>query len=295
MRAFLGERLHCATRIARVEIDDSGFTTYDAGDRLLASSRNLLLCCGAREAPLGELENLRNRWEGSGRFLLRDAIEDMPSGPGPVVIIGASHSAFSCAWRLLHDSLFAEYAANREIVMLQRREKIKLRCTTKFAARYRVEYDAAQDVCPYSGMVYRNGGLRKDAKKLYLKIRDGEETRVRLLPMHTLDEQRDLLNSAGLILQATGFLPALPRLLRNGEELHVGRPSQQGELHDLADNRIVPGLFGMGLGLNILPEGNPRGEASFAGGVHGFQSYPLSIAPALIDRMMTRLEEETLH
>ena len=295
MRKFLGARLQCGTRVERIEVSKTGYSTFDTEDRLLARSQNLLLCCGAREAPLDELEAFTNCWEGSGKFLLRESVDDLPSAAGPVVIVGASHSAFSCAWRLLHDPLFAEYVVDREIFILQRRERIKLRCTQAFAARHRVEYDAVQDVCPYSGMVYRNGGLRKDAKKLYLKIRDGRESRVKLVTMNNLDEHRDLLKSAGLILQATGFLPAIPQIVRDGNELSMGKPSQYGELRDLASDQILPGLFGMGLGLNILPDGNPRGEASFSGGIHGFQSYPLSIAPGLIERLVLRTNEETLH
>jgi len=45
-------------------------------------------------------------------------------------------------------------------------------------------------------------------------------------------------------------------------------------------------LFGMGLGFNILPDGEPRGEPSFNGGIHGFQSYPLSIARLVIVGLM---------
>ena len=130
MRAFLGERLQCNTRVARVEIRDSKFYSYDEEDQLLANSRNLMLCCGAREAPLPELLDWRDKWEGSGRFLMRDRLDDLAERTGPVVIVGASHSAFSCAWRLLNDPLFANYAGNRDIVMLQRRETIRLRCTT---------------------------------------------------------------------------------------------------------------------------------------------------------------------
>jgi hypothetical protein len=48
----------------------------------------------------------------------------------------------------------------------------------------------------------------------------------------------------------------------------------------------------MGLGLNILPPGAPRGEPSFDGGIHGFQSYPLSIAPRIINRLLAEMPTE---
>jgi hypothetical protein len=207
-------------------------------------------------------------------------------------VIGASHSACSCVWRLLYDPFFDGFASGREILMLQRRERIKLRCTPEFASEHHIEYDAETDICPTTGLVFRNGGLRKDAKTLYLKIRDGQENRVRLVQMNGLAEQQQLLEQAGLILQATGFGSRLPVVERQGSTIRVGNPTIDGELRDLDSNATVPGLFGMGLGLNILPPGPPRGEPSFAGGIHGFQSYPLSIAPRIINRMLADIPME---
>jgi hypothetical protein len=139
--------------------------------------------------------------------------------------------------------------------------------------------------------VHRHGGLRKDAKRLYLDLRDGRETRARILQMDLLADQQDLLQRASLILQATGFVSNLPRIERDGRRLEVGSPGQHGELRNLADDQIIPGLYGMGLGLNILPE-DAQGEPGFRGGIHGFQSYPLAIAPRIIDCLTARLAVE---
>ena len=223
------------------------------------------------------------------QFLSRDTLEGLPDTSGPVVIIGASHSAFSCAWRLLHDPLFAEFSRDREILILQRREGIKLRCTPDFAAAHQIDYDPVTDVCPRTGLVFFHGGLRKDAKFLYLDIRDGRENRVRLVQLDRLGEQQAVLDQAGLILQATGFNANLPRIEQDSVEVRVGNPTPNGELRNLDTGEIIPGLFGMGLGLNILPDGEPRGEQSFSGGVHGFQSYPLAVAPRIIDRLKAEM------
>jgi hypothetical protein len=292
MVEFLSHRLHCDTQVARIEIYDGECASYDSDNRLLARSKNLLFCCGAEEIPLHELLPYRDRWEGSAKFLLRDNLDGLAEDKSPIVVIGASHSAFSCVWRLLYDPFFDGFASGREILMLQRRERIKLRCTPEFASEHHIEYDAETDICPTTGLVFRNGGLRKDAKTLYLKIRDGQENRVRLVQMNGLAEQQQLLEQAGLILQATGFGSRLPVVERQGSTIRVGNPTIDGELRDLDSNATVPGLFGMGLGLNILPPGPPRGEPSFAGGIHGFQSYPLSIAPRIINRMLADIPME---
>ena len=292
MKKFLGRRLQCETRVARIELNNGSFASYDSEDRLLARSKNLLFCCGADETPLAELLPYRERWEGSAKFLLRDHLDGLAEGKRPIVVIGASHSAFSCVWRLLYDPLFAEFASGREILMLQRRDRIKLRCTPEFAEEHRVDYDPETDICPTTGLVFRNGGLRKDAKYLYLKIRDGLEDRVSMVQMDGLAEQRHLLEQAGLILQATGFGSKLPIVERQGLAIRVGNPTIDGELRDLGSDVTVAGLFGMGLGLNILPPGPLRGEPSFAGGNHGFLSYPLSIAPRIINRMLADVPME---
>ena len=109
--------------------------------------------------------------------------------------------------------------------------------------------------------------------------------------MDRLADQQELLQRASLILQATGFSANLPRIERAGRRIEVGNPGENGELRNLAGNEIIPDLYGMGLGLNILPDDVP-GEASFHGGIHGFQSYPLAIAPKLIDYLAARLALE---
>ena len=291
LRDYLGERLQCGRDVARIEITSQGFDSFARDGTRIQRSKALVLCCGAREVPLAELSGLQDRWEGSGEFLLRDDLDGLPEARAPIVIIGASHSAFSCAWRLLYDPLFADFARARDIVLLQRRERIKLRCTQEFAAANRVEFDPVTDVCPVTGLVHRHGGLRKDAKRLYLDLRDGRETRARILQMDRLADQQDLLQRASLILQATGFVSNLPRIERDGRRLEVGSPGQHGELRNLADDEIIPGLYGMGLGLDILPE-DAQGEPGFRGGIHGFLSYPLAIAPIIIDCLTARLAVE---
>jgi len=295
MADFLGPRLHCAMPVARISITGKAINSHDENDAVLARSENLVFCCGAREMPLPELLPFRDRWEGSGQFLLRETPEGLPAEKSLIVIIGASHSAFSCAWRLLHDPLFEAFGRDREIVILQRREKIRLRCTPEFAAAHAIDYDPQQDVCPSTGLVYRNGGLRKDAKMLYLRIRDGEEKRVRLVQMNSLDEKHDYLERAGLILQATGFDSNLPLIEIDSRAVTVGDPTDDGELRDLQTQKIIPGLYGMGLGFNILPAGDNIGEKSFHGGLHGFLSYPLTIAPRILDRMHAQMQAGTAH
>ncbi|MEM7562819.1 MAG: hypothetical protein AAF353_07185 [Pseudomonadota bacterium] len=291
---FLGERLKCETRVARISIEKTGISSFDDQGHLLARSRSLLFCCGGNDQLMGALEPFADRWEGSEQFLLRTDLEGLPAGKSPIVIIGASHSAFSCAWRLLFDPLFRIFAQGREIIILQRRDQVKLRVTAEFASSRNIDYDPDQDVCPVTGIVFFNAGLRKDAKQLYLDIRDGIEKRVTMVMIKQISDQQALLQKAGLILQATGFAPALPKIEKEGCPIQIGESNHSGELFERGKQQKIEGLFGMGLGFNILPEGRDRGEPSFYGGIHGFQSYPLTIAPPIIDHLVARYQQEAI-
>jgi len=90
-------------------------------------------------------------------------------------------------------------------------------------------------------------------------------------------------------------IDGLPLLERGTMPLEVGAPTVDGEPREPANGGPIPGLYGMGLGLDILPPGPARGEASFGGGVHGFQSYPLAIAPRIIARIIARMSGEKNH
>ncbi len=293
VQEYLGDRLVNNTRIETVEIRADGFDSYDRRGRLRARSAQILFCCGGDDRRLPEFEAYRDCWEGSARFLMREDLDGLPANRDPIVIVGGSHSAFSCAWRLQEDPLFSEFAADRDIVILHRRERFKLRASVEFARQHAIEFDPENDVCPDTGVVFFNGGLRKDAKQLYLDIRDGRETRVRLQPMNALADQHELLATAGLILQGTGFAHRMPTVLRDGEPVALGRPTRDGCLHDLETGAIVPCCFGMGLGFNVVPDRSPAGEPGFRGGVHGFQSYPLAIAPPIIERMLAATQHRS--
>jgi hypothetical protein len=50
----------------------------------------------------------------------------------------------------------------------------------------------------------------------------------------------------------------------------------------------------IGIGLSILRDNVP-GEPGIKGGFHGFQSYPLAIAPRIIDCLTARIAVEEVH
>ena len=283
---LLGGRLLCNRRVSRIVKSENVFSSFDASGELIASSRNLLSCCGGTEELLPELQPWADKTRFGGEFLQCLDASELPEGSGSVVITSASHSGFSCVWRLLEDPLFKDFARNRDIVVLQRRGIVKLRCTPAFADEHRIEWDEKNDLCAKTGLVYASAGLRKDARFLYLKIRDGEETRARIVPIERLADQSELLDQAAMIIQCAGFVAKMPEIQVDGKIRRMKNNSKYGEVTDAESGEVIPGLFACGLGMHILPENEFHGEKSFNGSINGLQSYPLAITPQIINQIL---------
>ena len=283
---LLGERMLCNTKVDHIKASQNGFESFDNAGQLLARSQKVVLCCGGSETLLADLYPWRHKTIMTSTLLNQKKIEGLPERPGKVVIIGSSHSGFSSAWRLLNDPQMTAYAKGREIIILQRNPLVKLQCTPEFADQHQLPFDAINDVCHVKGLVYRNAGLRKDAKALYLKIKQGEEKRVRLEPITALIDASPLFNDAALIVQCAGFRANLPSVTVDGVSQTIKERSKHGELSETGSGKVIPGLFGFGLGIQIIPEGYYRGEKSFSGSSDGFLPYPNAIAPILIDQLI---------
>jgi hypothetical protein len=285
---LLGDRLRFNASVKKVVVEDGQFQCLDTDNHSLLRSDRLVLCSGGSEVLLPELSQWQEKTEFTGEFLRRTQFNNLPEASGSLVIIGASHSGFSVAWRFLNDVLLADWIEGREIIILQRGEQVKMRCSPEFATEHQLAYDNLIDICPVTGLVFRNAGLRKDAKNLYIQIRNGEEPRVRLVSIDKLGDQSQLLDEAALVIQGTGFQTNFPEIELNSKPVRLDQNSQQGELHELSSGKVIPGLYGMGLGMQVLPEGPGRGEKSFNGSINGMLSYPLTLAPEIIDHMLAQ-------
>ncbi len=284
--SLLDDRLLVDTKVKRIEINKGEFVSYDSNDQLIAHSKKMVLCCGGREVLLTELLPWKHKIVMTGPLLRQKTADTLPCQSGSIVIVGSSHSGFSVAWRFLNDPELSSYAKGRDIIILQRNPLVKLRCTPEFAQQNQLPFDAIEDVCPVNGLVYRNAGLRKDAKSLYLQIKKGEEKRVHLKTIAALSDARTLLDESALVVQCTGFRANLPEITLNGITQKIKQRSKSGELSDIETGKVIPNLFGLGLGIQIIPEGEYQGEKSFSGSSDGVLPYPNAVAPAIIDQLV---------
>lgn len=285
MRAMLGDRLLLNSAVTHVSKDDKGFHSFARHGEHLASSHNMVIACGASEPVINELLPFKDKTIVASALLSLNTL-NIAAHDGDIVIVGASHSGFSCAWRLLNDPLFAGIIKDRQIKIIYRSAVIKLRGTREFAELNEMPFKDPEDVCQDTGIVYRHAGLRKDAKQLYLDIKNNHESRVQLIKIQSLGSETKLLKQAGLVVQCCGFAGCFPKLTVNGKAIEIGMQSKYGELRDADTGEIIKGLFGNGLGVDTQPEHGFRGEASFTGSTHGLQIYQLSSSPRIIAKIL---------
>lgn len=164
---------------------------------------------------------------------------------GTVVVTGGSHSAFSalgvllqCLERLrLAD---ASYVAPN--VTLAHRRAVRLHYPNVETARRGLAasddppFDPVRHICRATGAVFRDTGLRHDARQLFCSVRDGYLPGVALARVPSLAAIADALDDAALIVQALGYRGRAPRLSVDGEPVwDVGSSSP---LETAADGRV---------------------------------------------------------
>jgi len=193
--------------------------------------------------------------------------------PPRAVIVGGSHSAFSCAWMLL-DHLPDVHFDPHSVQILSRSEP-----RVTYYSRADADADeyrfSESDVCQATGRVHRLGGLQGDGRQMWRRIhgKGGVEPDNRAVVRPLGDVPRAdliaLLDDADLIVSAFGYrLATIPVFDKDGYALPLARTGpavgRDARLLD-AYGRAVPGLLGVGLGSGFTPWGGMSGEASFTG------------------------------
>ena len=133
---------------------------------------------------------------------------------GPVVIVGSSHSAMTALQRLraVHS---APGTVPLEAVVIQRSparimyESLALARARSVSGRERIA-DELMDVCPSTGIVFRDSGLRHASRDLYYALWAGELPRALLVQSPTDATRIEFLERASVIVQAVGYVPNYP-------------------------------------------------------------------------------------
>lgn len=211
------------------------------------AARHALVATGRAERPHPELTPWRHKTVVSGEVIsVRHTAQTcarLARATGPVVVVGGSHSAMAAVLRLLE----LRRSTGREDlpVVMVRRSPARLHYASLAQAhagrdgRYESAIDPIADVCPETGQVNRDSGLRGDSKALLRALASGAVPHARMQRAETIDDCSELLDSASFVVQALGYRGRAPALsLPDGTR----RPPDSAEpLVNLADGTAVIG------------------------------------------------------
>jgi hypothetical protein len=242
LRNALGpSRLHLDTHVVAVDVHSSGpgvVAQVAGGPRI--SAHFAVLATGRRERPHSMLAPWRSKVVYSSEiisFRTRRTIKQrlVALGRGSIVIAGCSHSAMSALTVLM--DLFAELhqedsAYRRPSITVLRRSRTRLMYDDVEHARAcqiperELIFDALHDVCPVTGIVFRDSGLRHESRALFCELWAGNVDGARLLDVESIGDVSETLDAASLVVQALGYHGDAPDIRVDGA---LARPSQSSD------------------------------------------------------------------
>ena len=214
-----------------------------------------------------------------------------------IAIVGASTSAIAAAVLLLKSQ--PGFAFGAGAITILHRQPLKPFYPTIAAAHADGFHDFDEhDVCPVSGFVLRLGGLRLESRELVLRLLAlGGRTPDPRVATHRIagDDDaaaRSVIERADLVVGALGYRPrCVPLLDVDGRPLalahHAGRPMVDRHCRLLdADDRPLPGVYGIGLSAGFVPWGRLGGEASFRGQANGLWLWQNDVGQMIVDQLL---------
>ena len=225
-------------------------------------------------------------------------------GSKKVLIIGASHSAFSTAWTLLNKVNGQNVPFGAGDITLLHRDKLKLFYMSKEAAWQDGYTDFNEDdLCPVTKRVYRLGGLRLESRQLLMRIwgmLPGEaEQRVRLMKIDAAQdaahatEIKSLFDEADLVIPAFGYEPnVMPIYDAGGNPINLMCQREGGRMVDtecrvLDDaGQPLPNVYAIGFVTGYKLTGELGGEPSYKGQNNGLWLYQNGVGEIIVNHLM---------
>jgi hypothetical protein len=304
---------HEATQVRRTAGGDWATGVRDgAGATRTLVSRNVVVATGGYQtdaqiaaacvagAPLGGLAG--RRLIRSDALLRQGGLEQVHARlrrcPSPrIAIVGASTSAIAAAVLLLKaQPAFALGAGALTIVHRQPLKPFYPTIAAAHADGFR-DFDET-DVCPVSGFVLRLGGLRLESRELVLRMLAlGGRTPDPRVATHRIAGAVDpvaqrIVADADLVVGALGYRPRATTFLDvDGASIalahQAGRPMVDRHCRILdAEDRPLPGAYGIGLAAGFVPWGRLGGEASFRGQANGLWLWQNDVGQMIVDQLL---------
>jgi hypothetical protein len=277
------------TTVSEVRVGDSGVAVAtENGAKQVVRARKAVIAMGGRVpddfekleiAPGLSLNRHVHKLKHASalfdkRIGLPRRLIDAVRTSGEVAVVGGSHSAWSVAWIMMNDPRFRTETNEQPTVTLLHRSPIRLFYLTKEDAEAeRYPFDRELDVCPVSGRVNRVSGLKGDARELArgaLGLAE-DDLPIRLIQVGKSGDRREAaaaLDTAGLIVAATGYRPRLPGLVTEaGRPIEPAQSSAGLAVTDGAEmvatgGETVSNVLTYGLGVGIRAPERIGGEPS---------------------------------
>lgn len=214
-----------------------------------------------------------------------------------VVVLGASHSAFSVAWYLLQKGF--PFGVGGIQIFHRSRPKVYFGSAQAAINAGYHEFDD-RDFCPLTKRLYRLAGLRFDGRRLLMQMwqldGEGPEPRVQLQALEDVRDNLDeMLNAADVIVPAFGYCPkALELFDASGERIPLradaGGPLVDDDCRVLSSTgKPLPNVYGIGLASGFIPSGKLGGEPSFKGQTNGYWLYQNGVGEIILDALLANV------
>lgn len=183
------------------------------------TSKHVIIATGREERPHPDLDPWRHKTVLSSQVLSyryeNDFLRRLAQLKGPVVIAGGSHSAVAALSRLLRIGHFVDGPPLE--VEVVRRSPVRLHYQTVNEALlqnnpWEAAVDLQQDVCPETGQVNRDSGLRGAGRELFVQAVCGRLPHVRVSQYPSLEAAAHVFDAAGLVVQALGYRGRAPEI-----------------------------------------------------------------------------------
>lgn len=232
------------TEVVRLDVGDDEVVAETA-DGCRVRARHALLATGREERPHPQLSSWASKVVLSSDFIslqrTDELVERLAALAGPLVIAGGSHSAVAVLLRYLR---LREQCHVPEIpVLLVRRSRVRFHyeslahAVLERAPDVEHDVDPVADVCPATGQVNRDSGLRGIGRETYCALIAGHLPGVQVHHTRSLDVAADLFRRAGLIVQALGYHGRAPEVRLPDGTVRAARSPER--LVNLADGTAV--------------------------------------------------------
>ncbi len=272
LSTYDASNFYSGTHVASLKLESTGeVTSFNALGQPLVTSEYAVIATGATERKDESFKRLAitmgAHLECSEKVLrgqYNDQLRALIDSGQKIIIFGGSHSAFSVVEYLLRN--FSNALAKQQIKVITRSSvKLHYSCIREFNDCSQLGEKGLVDI--ETRRINRYCGLRSEAKKTYLSVIDGTEPRVEIATfssvhsiMDSISKKGSIFSKTGLIIQATGYRAAQPKIL-NADGIEVECDQSRGFLTVSQDYRVrdqhkkpLKAIFAIGMGNFVAPE-----------------------------------------